>query len=393
MQLNPGHPGRKWIIFIVAVLISAGSIIYTNSLVRQIDERERQQIELYARTLEYLANENTNPNFILLLDEIVLSNATIPVILTDEYENPEQYRNLPKADKETDPRKRRDYLTEQIQLMKADHEPIEITLQVSDEILGTKFIFYKSSLLLTQLSYYPYVQLSIIGVVVLVIFGFYSSSRAAEQNRVWVGLAKETAHQLGTPLSSLMAWSHYFKETYPDDIEVLKELDKDISSLETITARFSSIGSVPQLNEENVAETVEEIVGYLTTRLSTKIEVELTYFPHRNLYAKLNKSLFAWVIENLMKNAADAMDGKGKIQVSVMKVGGGVAVDISDTGKGLSKTLAKQVFNAGFTTKKRGWGLGLTLAKRIVQNYHKGKIFLTDPEQGFNTTFRVFLTD
>jgi len=391
MQLRPGHPGRKWLIFAVALIIASGSVIYTDTLVKQIEERERQQIELYARTLEYLANVNDDPNFILLLDEIVFSNTTIPVILTDEFENPEQYRNLSEADKLTDPKRRREYLQEAIADMRAEREPIEITLQVSDEVYGRKFIFYKNSVLLAQLSYYPYVQLSIIAVFVVGIFLLFNYSRTAEQNRVWVGLAKETAHQLGTPLSSLMAWSEYFKSTFTEQAEIFKELDKDIKSLETITERFSNIGSVPQLKQENVSATIDEIVSYLSVRLSTKIQLNVEAFPNRAITAMLNKSLFAWVIENLLKNAADAMEGKGTITIKIMKVSEGVAIDVTDTGKGMSKLAARQIFRAGFTTKKRGWGLGLTLAKRIIENYHRGKIYVKHSELNVGTTFRIIL--
>lgn len=388
LQLRPGTPIRKWLIFAFALIISAGSIIYTNMLVKQIDERERKQIERYASALEYLAND---PNVILLLQDIVLSNTTIPVILTDNNENPTEYRNLPIADKETDPVKRTRYLQKVLDEMKGEHEPIQITQQESDVVIGK--IFYKNSILLSQLSYYPYVQLTIIAVFVLVAFLLFNDSRVSEQNRVWVGLAKETAHQLGTPLSSLMAWSEYFKSTYPDQMEILKEFDKDVKSLETITERFSNIGSTPKLNKENVTHTISEIVSYLGTRLSTKIKLTVQAFPNDNIHADLNKSLFAWVIENLLKNAADAMGGRGSIDIRILKVNEGIAIDISDTGKGMSKSKMSQIFRPGFTTKKRGWGLGLALAKRIIENYHQGKIYVKSSEINVGTTFRILLND
>ncbi len=393
LQLRPGNPVIKWLVYAFALIISAGSIIYTNMLVQQIKERERNQIERYAHTLEYLANENENPNVILLLDEIVFTNTTIPVILTDEGENPTEYRNLPKADNEVDPDRKQQYLREVLVEMRRVHEPLEITLQVSDEVYARQYIFYKNSLLLSQLAYYPYVQLTIIAVFVAVAFLLFNYSRSSEQNRVWVGLAKETAHQLGTPLSSLMAWSEYFKTTFPDHIEILSEFDKDVKSLETITERFSNIGSVPKLTNENVPSTVEEVVSYLSTRLSTKIKLSVEAFPTREINTELNKSLFAWVIENLLKNAADAMGGKGAISIKVMKVLEGVAIDVTDTGKGMTKSKIHHVFKPGFTTKKRGWGLGLALAKRIIENYHRGKIFVKSSEINRGTTFRIFLYD
>ena len=392
LQFRPGTPIRKWLIFVFALIISAGSIIYTDMLVNQIDERERQQIELYAHTLEYIANENDNPNFILL-DEIILSNATVPVILTDENEKPKQYRNLPKADSETNLDKRQAYLKRVLEKMRLEHEPIQITLQVSDEVFGKKYIFYRNSVLLTQLAYYPYVQLTIIAVFVLVAFLLFNDSRASEQNRVWVGLAKETAHQLGTPLSSLMAWSEYFKSTYPDQLEILREFDKDVKSLEIITERFSNIGSIPKLGPENLTHTIRETVSYVGIRLSSKIKISVEAFPNGNIQADLNKPLFAWVIENLLKNAADAMGGKGSIKINIIKINEGMAIDVSDTGKGMSKSKMSQIFRPGFTTKRRGWGLGLALAKRIIENYHGGKIYVKSSEINVGTTFRILLND
>lgn len=393
MQLKPGHPGRKWIIIGVALIISAGSIIYTNNLVDQIKEREQQQIELYGQMLEYLNNDSEDPNFYLILDELISANTTIPVILTDENENLVDYKNLPRADAESDPKKRREYLKARIEEMRSQHDPIEIKLEIPGREPSRQFIFYKNSRLLSQLAYYPYVQLTIITVFVFIVFLIFNYSRSAEQNRVWVGLAKETAHQLGTPLSSLMAWSEYFKDAYPDQQDVLMEFDKDIKSLEKITERFSSIGSVPQLDSENVSDTIGEIVSYLSVRLSTKIQISVESFPNDQIMAMINKSLFAWVIENLMKNAADAMEGKGAISIKIMKVNEGVSIDVSDTGKGMSKGAARQIFRPGFTTKKRGWGLGLALAKRIIENYHKGKIFVKRSEMNSGTTFRILLQE
>jgi signal transduction histidine kinase len=388
---GPVKFGMRWVFFVVAVIISVGSILYTNTLVTQIREQEQKQIELYARSLEFLANVEDDPNFILILDEIISSNSTIPVILTDENHRPEQYRNLPIADKETDQDKRRIYLEQKRNEMGAEHQPIMVTLRVSEEVYGAKHIYYQHSALLDQLSYYPYVQLSIIGAFVLVVFLLFNYSRAAEQNRVWVGLAKETAHQLGTPLSSLMAWSEYFKTVSPEQMEAIVELDKDIKSLETITERFSNIGSVPQLRDENVPDVMDEILMYLGKRLSSKIAITTEYFPSRQIPARLNKSLFAWVVENLCKNAADAMEGKGAITIRVMKVNEGIAIDISDTGKGIPKFRTRQVFKPGFTTKRRGWGLGLALAQRIIENYHQGKIFVKSSDANVGTTFRILL--
>lgn len=376
-----------------AIVISFGSIIYTNSLVEQVRERESRQIDIYASSLEFLANENQNTNFILIFDEIVKANHTIPVILTDQSGNPEDYKNLSKADGIDDSKRRKSFLLEEIERMKAQHEPIQVTLIDNQKnVYGQKLIYYKNSFLLSQLRFYPYIQLLVIAVFGLITFMVFNYLRRAEQNRVWVGLAKETAHQLGTPLSSLMAWSEYFKGIYPEQMETLLELDKDVDRLKVITDRFSSIGSEPQLKERNIVETIEEIISYLKIRLSTKVDMTVSAFPNRDISVKINDSLFAWVIENLCKNAVDAMGGKGSIVISILRANEGrIAIDISDTGKGIPKSKMKYVFRAGYTSKKRGWGLGLTLAKRIIEQYHQGKIFVKSSETNKGTTFRIYL--
>jgi nitrogen-specific signal transduction histidine kinase len=393
ISLAPLRPHLKWIVVGFAVLISFGSILYTNSLVEQIRVRESRQIDIYASSLEFLANENQNTNFILIFDEIVKANHTIPVILTDQSGNPEDYKNLNKASRMKDPQKKRLFLLEEIERMKEQHQPIQVTL-VDDKknVYGQKLIYYKNSFLLNQLRFYPYVQLLVIAVFGLITFMVFNYLRRAEQNRVWVGLAKETAHQLGTPLSSLMAWSEYFKGIYPEQIDTLLEFDKDVDRLKVITDRFSSIGSEPQLKERNIVDTIEEIISYLKIRLSTKVDMSVSSFPNRNISAKINDSLFAWVIENLCKNAVDAMDGKGSIAISILRANEGrIAIDISDTGKGIPKSKIKYVFRAGYTSKKRGWGLGLTLAKRIIEQYHRGKIFVKSSESNKGTIFRIYL--
>ena len=388
--LAPLRPHLKWVVVGFAIVISVGSIIYTNNLVDQIRERESRQIEIYASSLSFLAT--ASDNFLMIFDEIVTANNTIPVILTDVNGEPEFHRNLSKADRLQGER-RIAYLKDQMIDMKDQHTPIVVNL-VDDRgnEYGTKMIYYKNSYLLSQLRFYPYVQLSIIALFGLITFFVLNSLRRAEQDRVWVGLAKETAHQLGTPLSSLMAWSEYFKDLYPEQMPALIEFDKDVDRLKIITDRFSSIGSEPQLSKLNITETVEEIVGYLHKRLSTKIEMTVASFPNRDIEARINQSLFAWVIENLCKNAADAMEGKGAIHISVLRANEGkIAVDVTDTGKGINRNSLKNVFRPGFTTKKRGWGLGLTLAQRIIEQYHQGKIFVKQSEINKGTTFRIYL--
>lgn len=394
VKLYSDRSSLKWVVLGVSLIISAGSIIYTNQLVRELRDREKKQIDLYASTLEYLTNasEAPNTNVIFILEEIIDANKTIPVIVADEFGRPDHYRNLPKADAITDTLKLRKFLISEIENMKKEREPILVTLMDNHQLLGHKYIYYRNSYLLTQLKYYPYVQLSIIAIFGMIIFAVFNYSRTAEQNRVWVGLAKETAHQLGTPLSSLIAWVEYFKEVYPDQQEIFLELQKDVDRLEMITERFSNIGSVPQLQEDNVYDLVSEVVKYLEVRISRQVQMSVESFPNQEIFADLNRPLFAWVVENLIKNGVDAMSGKGIIRIKIMKINEGqVAVDVTDTGKGIAKNKMTQVFKPGFTTKKRGWGLGLTLTKRIVENYHRGKIYVKRSEINVGTTFRILL--
>ena len=392
LSLIPLRPHLKWVVVTIAILISTGSILYTNNLVEQIRERERRQIDIYASSLEFLVNES-GTNFFLITDEIVQANSTIPVILTDAKGNPEEYKNLEKASQINDAIERQEFLRQKVEFMKSQHEPISVILKDDQNtIYGYKYIYYENSFFLSQLRYYPYIQLSVIGIFGVITFLILNFLRKTEQNRVWVGLAKETAHQLGTPLSSLMAWSEYFKDVYPDQKDTLLEFDKDVDRLKTITDRFSSIGSEPQLEQRNILETINETVDYLQKRLPSKINISTTSFPNRTIFGWINTSLFAWVIENLCKNAADAMEGNGDIVIRILLANEGqIAIDIADSGKGIPKSKSDSIFRAGFTTKKRGWGLGLTLVKRIVEQYHGGKIFIKESELNVGTTFRIYL--
>ncbi len=379
----------KWFVLTVSVIIGSGSILYTNRLVKEIRERERRQVALYARTLEYLANEvNPSSELIFMLDEIVQANTTIPVILTDLNGTPEDYRNIPRIEKFNE-EERELYLRHKITEMMEEHEPIEVKLvDLNNRVYGGKLIYYENSYLLTQLQFYPYIQLLVISLFGLITFTIFNYSRSSEQNRVWVGLAKETAHQLGTPLSSLMAWVEYLKSHYPSDPNLL-EFDKDISRLSTITSRFSSIGSVPNLQPHDLNDVVDDSVSYLRDRLSKKIVFR--FEKTEAITTVLNTDLFSWVLENLIKNAVDAMDGHGSITIVINKLGKSNAyLDISDTGKGISKSRVSKIFTPGYTTKKRGWGLGLTLVKRIVENYHEGRIFVKKSDSR-GTTFRIVL--
>lgn len=372
----------KWAIFAFSLIISVGSIYYTNTLVEELKIREKRQIDLYAEALEYASVNSDNLTFIFQV--IIQENNSIPVITTDADGNPMEYKNI-KFRKNSSDEEKNEQLRAELLEMRAVYEPIKLL----DDI----YIYYRNSDLLTRLQYYPYVQLSVILVFGLLAYAFFNQSKVAEQNRLWAGLTKETAHQLGTPLASLMAWIDYLKNSpvYEENKEVILELDKDIQKLKMVTERFSNIGSTPIIKPENVYKVVEDTITYLRPRLSSKVSIHLNTHAE-NIHAMINRSLFEWVIENICKNAVDAMKGKGTIKISIVKESEKfVFVDIEDTGKGMEKKMFKKVFNPGFTTRQRGWGLGLTLAKRIIEGYHNGRIFVNTSELGRGTTFRIVL--
>lgn len=382
----------KLVILAVALVIGMASIVYTNALVKELKDREQKLIELFANTLEYTGNENNSENLVFIFQEIIVANNSVPVILADAQGIPLNYNNIEFSTSISEEEKQQ-LLIQEMKAMKAQHEPIEIALKdpVSGKIYQYEYVYYKNSELLSQLTYYPYIQLSVIAVFAILAYLAFSYSKTAEQNRVWVGLAKETAHQLGTPLSSLMAWVEYFKTDPNMDTSIVDEINKDIRRLDMVTSRFSNIGSVPTLKTENIYEVTNEIISYLEPRISTKVKISILA-QDQDVKVLLNKPLFDWVLENLCKNAVDAMSGIGSISITIKKeMPDKVVIDVKDDGKGIPKSKIKKVFQPGFTTKKRGWGLGLTLAKRIVENYHQGKIYIKSSAADIGTTFRIVL--
>ena len=386
----------KVLVAVVALLIGAATVVYTNLLVQHVAEREQQQIQLYAKALEFTINSESDT---FVFNEIITNNTTIPVILSSDGKDVIDAKNidmpprLPEADSLT-------RLQAELALMQEKHPPIVVKFGAGQ----VNYIFYKDSQLLRQLRTYPLVQIVVIGCLAIVAYFAFSSSRRAEQNRVWVGLAKETAHQLGTPLSSLVGWQAYLRESERfRDEPIIEELGKDIRRLAIITERFSNIGSVPVLNDENLLQTTRNAIEYLQSRVSKKVVFSIESDLPTDTPARLNVPLFDWVIENICKNAVDAMQGRGAITLHLRRVRPRrtwyrrgtpprqVAVDITDTGSGIPKHKFGNVFMPGFTTKKRGWGLGLALAKRIIENYHEGKLFVKWSEVGRGTTFRVVL--
>ncbi|KAA6432806.1 HAMP domain-containing histidine kinase [Dyadobacter flavalbus] len=380
----------KYIIGLILLLLSIGSLYYTDKLVEELEQREEREVQLYAEALRYVFNSPLDENFNVVFSVIqdAVNFYKIPTIYVNENNLANQYININFPKKSSLHEKER-IIQEKLSDMKLEHVPIPVELGKN----RTGYIYYSNSFLLTQLRYYPFLQLSVMLFIGYLAYLAFSSERKAEQNRVWVGLAKETAHQLGTPLSSLMAWVEYFRSDPAIDPSIAEEIEKDVIRLEMITTRFSNIGSVPTLKEEPVSEIVTNFIDYLEKRVSSKVKFSVYNQLAKEQTVLLNKNLFEWVIENICKNAVDAMSGIGEIHVTLqapplMKE---VWIDIRDTGKGMSKANMNKIFNPGFSTKKRGWGLGLTLAKRIIENYHSGKLYVKSSEIGKGTTFRISL--
>ena len=370
----------KFLLLIFAVIIGLGSLLYTHNLVGDLKNEERKKAELLARTFRMLINSSEDEEYGFLFS-IIENNTTIPVILADEDDNIIGFHNFDTL-KLKDPA----YLTGQLSRLKEKSEPIVI-----DYGGGSKnFIYYKDSIILTRLTYYPYVQLAVIIMFISIAYVAFSMSRKAEQNRVWVGMSKETAHQLGTPTSSLSALSELISSKYPGT-NISRELNRDVERLEKITQRFSKIGSVPELKSENILSIINSSLEYLKLRSSSRISFTIENDIPEDTCIPLNAPLFEWVIENVCKNAIDAMNGEGSILIKLSGNNELLVIDISDTGKGIPKAAQKNIFKPGYTTKARGWGLGLSLSQRIIELYHNGKIFVKHSEPLKGSTIRIIL--
>ncbi len=375
----------KIFLVVAAILIAVASLLVSRSLTRDLSEQEKSKMQVWAEAMKSLsaADENTDLSLVLkVLDE----NYTIPVVVLDNEGIVTEFRNIEiKASNAKDSLL---YVTSQGQQMKASGQIIRIALSKNHKDYID--VCYDESLMLKRIAIYPYVQLGVVMLFVIVAIFALLTSKRAEQNKVWVGLSKETAHQLGTPISSLMAWTTILRETYPED-ELLPEMDKDVKRLQLIADRFSKIGSIPEPVPSSLNDVLRHVVDYMDRRTSKKIEMR-TELPADDIIINLNASLFEWVIENLCKNAVDAMGGKlGSITLRLEETDKRAIVEVSDTGKGIKKKDIRNVFRPGFTTKDRGWGLGLSLAKRIVEEYHHGKIYVKNSEVGKGTTFRIEL--
>lgn len=369
----------KYVFIIVAILIALASVAVSDSLIKKLAQEERSRMEIWTEAYRVLTTEDTDQNLMVIL-RIIEGNTSIPVILCDDHGNILSHRNIP-VPTEGDSV----FLKRKVREFQAKHTPIVVDIGNN----SYQYLFYDDSILLKRLLIYPYVQLSVVFVFILIAFLALASTKRAEQNKVWVGLTKETAHQLGTPISSLIAWVEYLK-TKDVEATYLNEMEKDVKRLEVIADRFSKVGSVPTLKLLDINEAVRSSCNYMNTRVSAKVRIVYQPAPEP-LYVQMNESLFSWVIENLTKNAVDAMEGRGMITITTGRRKRHIWIDVTDTGKGIPKSRFKTVFSPGYTTKKRGWGLGLSLVRRIVETSPGGRIYVRSSEPGKGTTFRIEL--
>lgn len=376
----------KILLMAAAVIIAIASLVVSHYLTLDLSKEERGRMEIWAQAMKSLSQADENTDLSLVL-RVLNDNNTIPVVVTDKSGVVTDFRNVPiKADNYADSLR---FLSKMSERLQASGRCIRISLSetVSDDYMN---VCYDDSLMLKRLAWYPFAQLGVVMIFVVVAIFALLTSKRAEQNKVWVGLSKETAHQLGTPISSLMAWQEILKESYPDD-PLIPEMGKDVQRLQIIADRFSKIGSLPEPVPTSLSDVLDHVIDYMDRRTSKKVSMSKD-FPQEDIVVRLNASLFEWVIENLCKNAVDAMGGEsGSITLHVEETPTRAIIDVTDTGKGIRKKDIGNVFRPGFTTKKRGWGLGLSLAKRIVEEYHHGRIYVRSSEVGKGTTFRIEL--
>jgi len=376
----------KIILIIAATLIAVASLIVSNILVRDLSKEEHKKMEIWAEAMRTFNNADSDVDLNLVL-KVLNGNTTIPIIVLDSGGNVQTFRNLSIRGCRTQ-KDSLSFVSEAGERLLASGKAIKIFVDDNNRN-DYVHVCYDDSVMLRRLSSYPYIQLGVVIVFfIIAIFALLASQRA-EQNKVWVGLSKETAHQLGTPISSLMAWVEVLGDTYPSD-KLIPEMRNDVNRLQLIADRFSKIGSLPEPVPSNLNDVIDHVVTYMDRRTSSRVSI-VKCFPDNDVFVRINASLFEWVIENLCKNAVDAMGGAGTITLSLAEEHNRVIIEVSDTGKGIRKKDIANVFKPGFTTKKRGWGLGLSLARRIVEEYHKGRIFVKCSELGRGTTFRIEL--
>ncbi|HEX9007192.1 MAG TPA: HAMP domain-containing sensor histidine kinase [Bacteroidota bacterium] len=377
-------------LLVIASAFVVGMLIYSQRLTDQLLARERQVVDLYAKSYEYITSDRSSTGDLSFLFDEVLLTVDFPVILTDAHNNPIYAKNL-KDSALTLPQKAALWRKTLVE-MDRTNKPIRIGLGDS---LVLNYVHYGESELVTELRWLPYLELALAGVFIMVAYIGFSYIKRSEQSNIWVGMAKETAHQLGTPLSSLMGWLERLRshaEGNPDLAETTREMQQDVERLNKVAARFSKIGSTPSLKEENLTEVIQGVMRYIAKRIPKSRSIELVIETPGEYRARINRELFEWVIENLMKNALDAMEGPtGRIAFAIHQAGKRTIIDVTDSGKGIDPKLHKEVFQPGYSTKKRGWGLGLSLSRRIIENYHRGKLFVKQSAPGAGTTFRIRL--
>jgi len=367
---------------IVAIAIVTGTIFYSQYLAKKIAREERRKVEIWVEAGKFLISSPVDTDT-KLVSMIITGNTDVPIIKETEEGKITEYINLDSAEVNKNPA----YLTQKLNQFKSQHSPIAYT----DPLNGKRdYYYYGDSKLLQQVRYYPIVQLLIVALFIIVILYAVKIRNRSEQNQLWAGMAKETAHQLGTPLTSLKGWVEMLKET-PGSEKIAVELAKDVDRLQLVSDRFSKIGSTPSMEERDLVMQINNMVDYIRRRAPEKVQFIINTNNNHSIPVKLSASLFDWVIENLLKNALDAMGGSGKITINIAQSEQEVFIDVSDTGKGISASHINQLFKPGFTTKKRGWGLGLTLSKRVIEQYHKGQLFVKYSEPGKGTTFRIVL--
>ncbi|HZY10523.1 MAG TPA: HAMP domain-containing sensor histidine kinase [Bacteroidota bacterium] len=391
----PRSANIKIILLITAVVIVVSTLLYTQHIVQQLLQKERDVADLYARSLEFIANSPTDQSDYSFIFEEIIRSIDFPMILTDASHNPISARNI-QLDSSLSKELQQQYLGTILPKLDQIHSPIEVSIQ--DTII-LNYVHYGESELITKLRWLPYIEIAVAGMFILIGYIGFSYIKRSEQSNIWVGMAKETAHQLGTPISSLMGWVDLMKNYATDNskqMTTISEMESDIQRLHKVTERFSKIGSKPTLKEENLREVIDGVVHYYEKRLPARFEgkgsINFTIESNNQITAPVNRELFSWVIENLIKNALDAMaDVAGNITFIITSKGNAVFVDVQDTGKGIDMKYRKDIFRPGYSTKQRGWGLGLSLSKRIIEIYHGGKLFVKESRIGKGTTFRIKL--
>jgi len=393
-----GPAGNRFKIFLLvtATLLVGAMLLFSRQVTEQLLDKQREVVGLYARSLEYIATAESETNDFTFVFNEVIRTLDFPIILTDKGDNPIYWKNLLVDSLELagmDDAERNGFFKEALSEMDSQYTPIRIAI---NDTLVLNYVHYGESRLIRELRWLPFVEISLATLFVLIAYLGFSYLKRSEQSNIWVGMAKETAHQLGTPLSSIMGWLDLIKNeaaAHPELQDTIAEMESDVQRLNKVTARFSKIGSTPDLKEENLAEVVAGVIAYMSKRLpKSGKRVEMGIEPEGEVRTRINRELFEWVIENLIKNALDAMDGPtGRISFAFSRAGNKTMIDVADTGKGIDQKLHKEVFRPGYTTKKRGWGLGLSLSKRIIEDYHKGRLFVKESTPGRGTTFRIRL--